>query len=100
MERYRRRNHDIIFDGWWACQSCLAKGPALDKRNCINPTRKHEGDEEDADRHRHKRRRTDPEVEIDKNDDRSDAADIGIMIGVQRVNSEDRANAEYRLSDQ
>eukprot|EP00972_Heterocapsa_arctica_P018723 2770000-Heterocapsa_arctica.AAC.1 len=26
-QRYRRRNNDIMFDGWWACQSCLAKGP-------------------------------------------------------------------------
>eukprot|EP00972_Heterocapsa_arctica_P042946 6331619-Heterocapsa_arctica.AAC.1 len=55
MQRYRRKNHDIIFDGWWACQSCLAKGPALNKRNCINPTHKHDADDENDDRHRHKK---------------------------------------------
>eukprot|EP00972_Heterocapsa_arctica_P086362 12728890-Heterocapsa_arctica.AAC.1 len=33
MLRYRRRNHDIFVDEWWTCQSCLAKGPALNKRN-------------------------------------------------------------------
>eukprot|EP00972_Heterocapsa_arctica_P106989 15761288-Heterocapsa_arctica.AAC.1 len=93
MQRYRRRNHDIIFHGWWACQSCLAKGPALNKRNCINPTHKNVVDDEDDDRHRHKRRRTDIEAEKEKNDDRSDGAGLGVMIGVQRENSEDRANA-------
>eukprot|EP00972_Heterocapsa_arctica_P108941 16042803-Heterocapsa_arctica.AAC.1 len=59
MQRYRTRNHDIIFDGWWACQSCLAKGPALNKRTCINPMRKRVVEDEDDDRHRHKIRRTD-----------------------------------------
>eukprot|EP00972_Heterocapsa_arctica_P078653 11599121-Heterocapsa_arctica.AAC.1 len=57
MQRYRRRNHEIIFDGWRACQSCLVKGPALNKRNCINPTHMHGEDDGDDDRHRHKRRR-------------------------------------------
>eukprot|EP00972_Heterocapsa_arctica_P033926 4995668-Heterocapsa_arctica.AAC.1 len=70
MQRYRRRNHDIIFDGWWACQSCLAKGPALNKRHCINPTHKHVEDAGDDDRHRRKRRRTYIESEGEKNDDR------------------------------
>eukprot|EP00972_Heterocapsa_arctica_P003405 508939-Heterocapsa_arctica.AAC.1 len=74
MQRYRRQNHDIMFDGWWACQSRLAKRPALNKRNCINPTHKHVEDDGYDDRHRHNRRRT------DKNDDRSDGAELGIMI--------------------
>eukprot|EP00972_Heterocapsa_arctica_P084493 12447021-Heterocapsa_arctica.AAC.1 len=80
MQRYRRRNHAIIFDDWWACQSCLAKGPALNKRSCINPTHKHIEDDGDDDRHRHKRRRTEIESEGEKNDDRSDGAELGIMI--------------------
>eukprot|EP00972_Heterocapsa_arctica_P054681 8058000-Heterocapsa_arctica.AAC.1 len=70
MQRYRRINHDIIFDGWWACQSCLAKGTALNKRNCINPTHKHVAAEDDNVRHRHKRRKTDVESEREEIDDR------------------------------
>eukprot|EP00972_Heterocapsa_arctica_P032692 4815803-Heterocapsa_arctica.AAC.1 len=27
IERYRKRKHDIIFDGWWACKGCHARGP-------------------------------------------------------------------------
>eukprot|EP00972_Heterocapsa_arctica_P091191 13455768-Heterocapsa_arctica.AAC.1 len=80
MKRHRRRNHDIIVDGWWACQSCLAKRPALNKMNCINPTHKHVEDDGDDDSHRHKRRRTEIESEGEKNDDRSDGAELGIMI--------------------
>eukprot|EP00972_Heterocapsa_arctica_P067475 9958226-Heterocapsa_arctica.AAC.1 len=84
MQRCRRRNHDIIFDEWLACQSCFAKGPALNKKNCINPTRKHAEDDEDDDRHRHKRRKTETEAEEDNNEDRSDGADLGNADGVQR----------------
>eukprot|EP00972_Heterocapsa_arctica_P056061 8269326-Heterocapsa_arctica.AAC.1 len=37
MNRYRKRNHDIIFDGeagkdWWMCKGCRAKGPELNKK--------------------------------------------------------------------
>eukprot|EP00972_Heterocapsa_arctica_P096882 14292894-Heterocapsa_arctica.AAC.1 len=71
MQRYRRRNHDIIFDDWWACQNCRAKGPALNNRSCINPTHNHVGDHGDDDRHRHTRRKTEVEVECEKIDDRS-----------------------------
>eukprot|EP00972_Heterocapsa_arctica_P041459 6113229-Heterocapsa_arctica.AAC.1 len=71
MQIYRRRNHDIMFDDWWACQSCLAKGPALNKRNCINPTRNHVGAEDDDEGHRHNIRNTEVEVESEKIDDRS-----------------------------
>eukprot|EP00972_Heterocapsa_arctica_P057717 8514563-Heterocapsa_arctica.AAC.1 len=80
MQRYRRRNHDIIFDDWWACQSCLAIGPALNKRSCINPTHNHVGAEDDDDRHRHKIRKTETVVEGEKIDDRSNGEDPGIMI--------------------
>eukprot|EP00972_Heterocapsa_arctica_P068978 10193795-Heterocapsa_arctica.AAC.1 len=92
MQRYRRINHDITFDDWWACQNCLAKGPALNKRNCINPTHNHVGAEDDDDRHRHKRRKTEAELERDKIDDRSNGADLGIMIEVQKEKSDDRSN--------
>eukprot|EP00972_Heterocapsa_arctica_P087827 12951069-Heterocapsa_arctica.AAC.1 len=83
MQRYRRINHDIIFDDWWACQNCLAKGPALNKRNCINPMHNHVGTEDDDDRHRHKTRKTEVEVESEKNDDRNNGADLGIIIEVE-----------------
>eukprot|EP00972_Heterocapsa_arctica_P029637 4365902-Heterocapsa_arctica.AAC.1 len=33
MERYRKRKHTIIFDDWWACKNCYAKGPELNKRD-------------------------------------------------------------------
>eukprot|EP00972_Heterocapsa_arctica_P076925 11346801-Heterocapsa_arctica.AAC.1 len=92
MQRYRRRNHDIIFDGWWACQNCLAKGLALNKNNCINPTRKHVEDDGDDDRHRHNIRRTEKSSEGENNDDRSDGAELGTMIEVQKENREDRTN--------
>eukprot|EP00972_Heterocapsa_arctica_P058218 8588953-Heterocapsa_arctica.AAC.1 len=64
----------------------LAKGPAFNNRNCINPTHKHNVDEEDDDKHRHTIIRTDFEAEKEKNDDRSYDAYIGVMIGVQREN--------------
>eukprot|EP00972_Heterocapsa_arctica_P056056 8268235-Heterocapsa_arctica.AAC.1 len=67
-----RRNHAIIFDEWWACLNCLAKGPQLNKRNCTNPTHKHVEADDDDDLHRHKIRNTEAEVECEKNDDRSD----------------------------
>eukprot|EP00972_Heterocapsa_arctica_P071951 10628228-Heterocapsa_arctica.AAC.1 len=41
MQRYRTINHCIIIDEWWACQNCLAKGPELNKRSCINPRHNH-----------------------------------------------------------
>eukprot|EP00972_Heterocapsa_arctica_P101664 14980414-Heterocapsa_arctica.AAC.1 len=33
MKRYRKRNHEIVFDKWWACKNCHAKGPELNKRS-------------------------------------------------------------------
>eukprot|EP00972_Heterocapsa_arctica_P016462 2429624-Heterocapsa_arctica.AAC.1 len=27
IERYSQTNHNIIFDGWWACNGCHARGP-------------------------------------------------------------------------
>ena len=55
-------------DGWWACRGCFARGPGLNKRNCINPLNRDE-DAGDDDRHRHKRRRTDVELEGGKSDE-------------------------------
>eukprot|EP00972_Heterocapsa_arctica_P001280 187420-Heterocapsa_arctica.AAC.1 len=55
MERYKERKHDIIFDKWWACKGCLAKGPELNKRDCFNPTKGEDQGTDDDDGHRHKR---------------------------------------------
>eukprot|EP00972_Heterocapsa_arctica_P088194 13003969-Heterocapsa_arctica.AAC.1 len=33
LERYRSRKHNVIFDGWWPCRGCFAKGPGLNKRD-------------------------------------------------------------------
>eukprot|EP00972_Heterocapsa_arctica_P055956 8253309-Heterocapsa_arctica.AAC.1 len=57
LERYRKRRHDLIFDEWWKCNKCQAKGPELNKRDCINPQRNHtEGDDDDDDdEYRHKK---------------------------------------------
>eukprot|EP00972_Heterocapsa_arctica_P084632 12465951-Heterocapsa_arctica.AAC.1 len=64
IERYRKRKHDIIFDGWWSCKGCFAKGPYLNKRDCVNPTKKQDQYADDDDGHKHKITHTD--VEIDK----------------------------------
>eukprot|EP00972_Heterocapsa_arctica_P031026 4564825-Heterocapsa_arctica.AAC.1 len=82
-----------MFDDWWACQSCLAKGRALNKRNCINPTHKHAAAEDDDVGHRHKRGKTEAEEEREKSDDRSNGADLGSMIEVQKYKCDDRDNA-------
>eukprot|EP00972_Heterocapsa_arctica_P062623 9234092-Heterocapsa_arctica.AAC.1 len=76
MKRYRTKNHDIIVDEWWACQNCLAKGPELNKRSCINPRHNHTEEDDDVDRHRHKRRKTEAEVYCENIDDRSKGADF------------------------
>eukprot|EP00972_Heterocapsa_arctica_P097224 14344195-Heterocapsa_arctica.AAC.1 len=58
MERYKRRKHDIIFDGWWSCRGCCAKGPGLNKRDCVNPMKNEdEFKDEDEHGHRHKIRK-------------------------------------------
>eukprot|EP00972_Heterocapsa_arctica_P026565 3911508-Heterocapsa_arctica.AAC.1 len=33
IKRYRKRKHDTIFEGWWACKRCPARGPGLNKKN-------------------------------------------------------------------
>ncbi len=47
LERYRKIKHGIIFDGWWSCKGCRARGPELNKRNCIRPIKKQEEDMND-----------------------------------------------------
>eukprot|EP00972_Heterocapsa_arctica_P018883 2790572-Heterocapsa_arctica.AAC.1 len=79
MKRYRNINHDIMFDDWWACKNCLAKGPELNKRNWINPTQNHVAVDDEDDRHRHTIRKTEVAVECEKIDDRSNGADLGIL---------------------
>eukprot|EP00972_Heterocapsa_arctica_P079404 11702916-Heterocapsa_arctica.AAC.1 len=80
MKRYRKINHDLIVDDWWACQNCIAKGPELNKRSCFNPGHNHVEADDDDDRHRHNRRKTEAEVECEKIDDGSNGADFGNMV--------------------
>eukprot|EP00972_Heterocapsa_arctica_P031877 4696488-Heterocapsa_arctica.AAC.1 len=68
-----------MFDDWWACKNCLAKGPDLNKKNCISPCHNHIEEDDDDDKHRHKIRNTEVEVECEKIDDRSNGADLGIL---------------------
>eukprot|EP00972_Heterocapsa_arctica_P096732 14271472-Heterocapsa_arctica.AAC.1 len=74
MKRYIKKNHDIIFDEWWACKNCIAKGPELNKRSCVNPRHNHTEEDDDDSGHRHKRRKTHAEVDCEKIDDRSNGA--------------------------
>eukprot|EP00972_Heterocapsa_arctica_P095342 14061353-Heterocapsa_arctica.AAC.1 len=67
-----------MFDGWWTCQRCLARGPGLNKSNCVNPSKCDEGAGDD-DRHRHKRRKTEVELEGVKSDEVGDGGDQRIM---------------------
>eukprot|EP00972_Heterocapsa_arctica_P075949 11200479-Heterocapsa_arctica.AAC.1 len=36
MRRYTQKNHAYIFEDWWTCKNCKAKGPQLNKRKCTN----------------------------------------------------------------
>eukprot|EP00972_Heterocapsa_arctica_P028363 4170364-Heterocapsa_arctica.AAC.1 len=71
MKRYRKRDHDINFDEWWACKYCHAKGPELNKRTCINPRHNRTEEDDDDSGHRHKRRKTEAEAYCEKINDRS-----------------------------
>eukprot|EP00972_Heterocapsa_arctica_P094151 13884601-Heterocapsa_arctica.AAC.1 len=78
MKRYRKRNHEIVFDDWWACKNCHAKGPELNKRSCINPRHNKAEEDDDDSGHRHNRRKTEAEPYYEENNDRSNGADFGI----------------------
>eukprot|EP00972_Heterocapsa_arctica_P056008 8260031-Heterocapsa_arctica.AAC.1 len=78
-KRYIHTNHDIIFDEWWACKNCLAKGPELNTINCINPRHNRTEEDDDDDRHRHTRRKTEVTMYCEKIDDRSNGADLGVL---------------------
>eukprot|EP00972_Heterocapsa_arctica_P101121 14905038-Heterocapsa_arctica.AAC.1 len=72
-----------MFDDWWACQNCIAKGPELNKRKCINPRHNHAEEDDDDDRHRHKRRKAEAEVYCEKIGDRSNGTDFGTVVNKQ-----------------
>eukprot|EP00972_Heterocapsa_arctica_P028367 4170441-Heterocapsa_arctica.AAC.1 len=59
MERYRTRNHDIIFEDWWTCKNCKAKGPLLNESSCTHFIGKKLEDDLDDSGHEHKRRNRD-----------------------------------------
>eukprot|EP00972_Heterocapsa_arctica_P100537 14822925-Heterocapsa_arctica.AAC.1 len=61
MKRYRTRNHDIIFDDWWACRICKAKGPLLSKTNCTHFNEQKIDEDPDDSEHKHNKRKSDNE---------------------------------------
>eukprot|EP00972_Heterocapsa_arctica_P020163 2976308-Heterocapsa_arctica.AAC.1 len=70
MERYRNRNHDIIFVDWWTCENCKAKGPLLNKSICTHFIDNKPEYALDDSGHEHKRRNKDNNNEkVEKKDD-------------------------------
>eukprot|EP00972_Heterocapsa_arctica_P058563 8638072-Heterocapsa_arctica.AAC.1 len=59
MEIFRNINHDIIFEEWWTCKNCKAKGPLLNKRNCTRFIENNPEEDLDDSGHVHKRRTKD-----------------------------------------
>eukprot|EP00972_Heterocapsa_arctica_P005581 824486-Heterocapsa_arctica.AAC.1 len=73
MKRYRTRNHDIIFDDWWACINCKAKGPLLNKINCTHFNAQKINEDPDDSEHKHNKRKTDKEEDnADKKNEEDD----------------------------
>eukprot|EP00972_Heterocapsa_arctica_P016012 2360988-Heterocapsa_arctica.AAC.1 len=62
MKRYRNINQETIFDEWWSCNNCHAKGPELNKRSCIKRSHTHAEEDDDDSGRRHTRRKTDAET--------------------------------------
>eukprot|EP00972_Heterocapsa_arctica_P106179 15641632-Heterocapsa_arctica.AAC.1 len=60
MRIYREKSHDIIFEDWWSCKRCKAKGPQFNKRKCTtyNANNKRTGSYDAGDDHDHKIRNT------------------------------------------
>eukprot|EP00972_Heterocapsa_arctica_P023533 3467659-Heterocapsa_arctica.AAC.1 len=83
MKRYRKRNHDIVFDERWACKNCHAKGPELNHISCINPRHNHTEADDDDSGHRHNIRKTEAEAYCEEINDRSNGADVGIVVNKQ-----------------
>eukprot|EP00972_Heterocapsa_arctica_P017850 2637038-Heterocapsa_arctica.AAC.1 len=91
MKRYRKRNHELVFDEWWACKNCHATGPELNKNNCINHRHKHAEEYDDDSGHRHKIRNTDAETEYDATNNRNNCTEDGIEVNKQaRKRAEDK----------
>eukprot|EP00972_Heterocapsa_arctica_P078435 11566051-Heterocapsa_arctica.AAC.1 len=74
MQRHRANNHDIIFEDWWTCKNCKAKGPQLNKRTCTHfiSDKKRTGTYEDEDGHGHNIQNKDNHlyiIELDREED-------------------------------
>eukprot|EP00972_Heterocapsa_arctica_P030958 4552302-Heterocapsa_arctica.AAC.1 len=80
LVRYKKK-HDIIFElpigategsPWWPCRGCKARGPELNKRDCTNPIKDQEdNNNQDNDDYKVKRRRiTDYSQAIDNEEER------------------------------
>eukprot|EP00972_Heterocapsa_arctica_P085007 12526800-Heterocapsa_arctica.AAC.1 len=93
MERYRTRNHDIIFEDWWTCKNCKAKGPPLNKRNCTHFVENKPEEDPDDSGHGHNKRNKDNDDEKaeKKYDEDNNEPEYGIEINKQaRKIAEDR----------
>eukprot|EP00972_Heterocapsa_arctica_P024657 3636920-Heterocapsa_arctica.AAC.1 len=61
LKRYRTRDHDVIFDDWWVCRNCKAKGPLLNKRNCTHFNVQKADEDPDDSEQKHDNRKKDNE---------------------------------------
>eukprot|EP00972_Heterocapsa_arctica_P074057 10932152-Heterocapsa_arctica.AAC.1 len=98
MKIYKKRNHDIVVDERWACKNCHAKGPELNKRNCINPRHNHAEENDDGTGHRHKRRKPEADTDHEENNDRSNGADMGIVANKQARKRAQEKHAEINAN--
>eukprot|EP00972_Heterocapsa_arctica_P059469 8769356-Heterocapsa_arctica.AAC.1 len=98
MKIYRKWNHEIVFDEWWACHNCHAKGPELNKRNCIHPKHNHAEEDDDDSGHRHKRRKSEAAAEYEESNDIINDADIGILVNKQAGKRAEEKQAEVNAN--
>eukprot|EP00972_Heterocapsa_arctica_P037130 5465871-Heterocapsa_arctica.AAC.1 len=93
MERYRRRKHNIIFDGWWSCKGCHARGPGFNQRDCVNPVGNAEDETKDENDYGHRlNRRKD-------NEDEHYAGDEESLRTGMKANKQARKRAEEQQDE-
>eukprot|EP00972_Heterocapsa_arctica_P015315 2256240-Heterocapsa_arctica.AAC.2 len=59
----------LLFDDWWACKNCKAKGPELNKRHCPNASHSQTYKDEDDSGHKHTIRKIEEETLPDEDND-------------------------------
>eukprot|EP00972_Heterocapsa_arctica_P030849 4539155-Heterocapsa_arctica.AAC.1 len=76
MKKYLEKEHEVIFDDWWACKQCKAKGPAMNKKNCPSEIGRKRIPEEIADMHNKKVRHNPMEEVIEISGDNDAITEI------------------------